>query len=233
MDDFFIDIMLEILQNFERTAVQLNPIVLICTGIVCVLAGLFVWLGGLGFRKVLVVVAGAAGGGVCGFFITGQNAMWATVWAGVAVAIALTFERIFITIMAAVLAAVLSFAILGGGYFEKTGSLGQACSQMPLYSWVIISALIIIFIAVGFFFWSLTSALCCATLGTILIFAGMILLLSYKGSEPIGHISSAKPYYTMIFAAMVAFGTIEQLFLCRSAKDKSKKEKEVKKDKEN
>lgn len=225
--------MLEILQNFERTGDQLSPTALIVLGMVCVLTGLFIWLGGLGFRKVLVAVAGVGGGAICGFLIAGRNVILAMVLATVAVVIAIILEKIFITIMSAALAAFLGFAVLAGPYVEDAEGLKQTCSQMPLYSWVIISALIIIFIVAGFFFWRLTSALCCATLGTILVFAGMILLLSYKGSEPIGHISSAKPYYTIIFAAMVAFGTIEQLFLCRSAKDKLKSEKGANKDKEN
>ena len=224
--------MFEILQNFERTALQLNTIVLICTGIVCVLAGLFVWLGGLGLRKVLVAVAGGVGGGMCGFFITGQNAMLSMVWAGVAVVIALIFERIFITIMAAALAAVLGFVVMGQIRIEQAGSLRQVCSQMPVYSWVIISVMVIISITAGFFFRRLTSALCYATLGTMLVFAGMILLLSYKGSEPISYINRNRSFYAMVFAAMAAFGTIEQLLLCWVAKAKLTEKKQVNKGKE-
>ncbi len=236
--------MLEIARNFEQIAARFSPVVLIGLGLAAVLVGLFVWLGGLGFRKVLAAVVGAVSGGICGFFITGWNAILAMVSAGVAAAIAIIFEKIFITILAAVLAGVCGFAVLAGPYIEKpagaiptnqaeTFSLRQTVEitktciadfsteieqtflQMPVFSWAIIGALSVIFIAGGFFLWRLTSALCCAALGTLLIFAGMILLLLYKGAAPISGIYSRTSLYTVVFVAMIAFGTIEQLLLCQ------------------
>ena len=111
--------MLEILQNFEQTATRLSPIVLIGLGLMAVLAGLFVWLGGLGFRRILVAVIGAAGGGICGFLITGRNAMWALVLAAAVCVIAILFEKMFITVMAAGLAAAFGFAVLAGPYITQ------------------------------------------------------------------------------------------------------------------
>jgi len=66
--------MLEILQDFESAVggdVGLSPLVLIGPGLVCVIVGLFIWLGGLGFRKLLVAVVGVIIGSMCGFFIVG------------------------------------------------------------------------------------------------------------------------------------------------------------------
>ena len=68
--------MLEILQDLESAicgTVRLSPVVLVGPGLIFVIAGLFIWLGGLGFRKQLVAVAGAITGGICGFFAIGQN----------------------------------------------------------------------------------------------------------------------------------------------------------------
>lgn len=219
--------MLDISQNFEQMISELSPTFLVGVGSGSVLAGLFIWLGGLGFRKYLVTIVGAFAGGISGFFITGRNTVLSLVSAGVGVVIALVLEKIFVTIMAAVLAAVLGFTVMGRICVGQADSLEQACSQMPVYSWVIIAALVIISIAAGFFFRRLISALCFAAFGAILIFAGMILLLSYKGTEPISYISGKPSFYGMVFAAMVAFGTIEQLLLCRFAKAKAKREEKV------
>ena len=78
--------MFEILQNFEQAAARFSPIVLIGPGIATVIVGLFVWLGGLGFRKVLAGVLGAVFGWICGFFISGRNII-----AGAASAVVATF----------------------------------------------------------------------------------------------------------------------------------------------
>ena len=108
----------------------------------------------------------------------------------------------------------------------------QILSQMPVYSWAIIAALAVIFIAAGFFKWRLTSAFCCATLGVMLIFAGMILLLLYKGAAPISRICRNQSFYLGIFAAMTAFGTTEQLLFCQRIEGKSTRKKKTNKDRE-
>ena len=112
--------MLEILQNFEQTAARFSPIVLIGPGLATVLVGLFIWLGGLGFKRLLAAAAGAVSGGICGFFIVGRNIMAAIILAGVAAVIAIIFERLFITILAAALAAVFGFAVLAWPYIENS-----------------------------------------------------------------------------------------------------------------
>jgi len=263
--------MLEIAQNFEQMTATLSPIILIAPGLVCVIVGLFVWLGGLGFRRLLVAVVGAVGGCICGFFIIGRNVMSAMISAGAAVVIAIIFERFFITILTAALAAAIGIAVLAGPYIENsqepiqnyypfnqekisnrspyinihesihilkvhtvffTNEIKQACLQMPAYNWIIIAALVTIFIMGGLFLWRLTSALCCATLGTLLVFAGMILLLLYKGAAPISSISRRTLFYAAVFIVMIVFGTIEQLLLCPWLETKAIRRKEAKKDKQ-
>jgi hypothetical protein len=104
--------MLEVLINFEQNAARLSPIVLVGPGLMAVLLGLFIWLGGLGLRKLLVSVTGAVSGGVCGFLLIGHNIVAVIGLAAIAAAIAAIFERLFIAILAAVLAAVLGFVVL-------------------------------------------------------------------------------------------------------------------------
>jgi hypothetical protein len=252
------DDMLEIARQLEQTAVWFNPVVLIGPGLACVLLGLFVWLGGLGFRRALVAIVGAVSGGTCGFFISGRNIVPATVSAGLAAVISIMLERIFIAILAGVLAAILGFAVLARPYIENAGGATliewdktqnlstqqtvvtakayiadfvaetkRILLQMPVYNWAIIAALAVIFPAAGFFQRRLTSAFCCAALGSILIFAGMILLLLYKGAAPISRICQNQLFYLGVFGVMTAFGMAEQLLLCQRIKGKltGKKEK--------
>lgn len=108
----------------------------------------------------------------------------------------------------------------------------QTCSQMPVQKWAIIAIFATILIIGGFFFWRLTSALCCSVLGTMLIFAGMIVLLLYKGAAPVSSICNKPSFYATVFIAMTAFGTIEQLFLFQRAKTKSARKGQAHKDKE-
>ncbi len=253
----------ESLQNFERVAVSFSPIVLIGLGLAAVLFGLFLWIGGLGFRKILVAILGAVSGSICGFFVIGHNIV-ALVLAVIAAVIAVIFERVFITILTASLAAVFALIILACPYIEKTaaaipiaqdkisqpdltmsvrGSLKtmkmyiidvtnkvkQAGSQMPKHNWAVIAILVVIFILAGLYLYRLASAFCCAALGTMLIFAGMISLLLYKTSAPISHICYSSSFYLAVFLAMIIFGTLEQLLLCKSPKRQPTRKKQANK----
>lgn len=251
--------MLRILQDFETAiggAVRLSPLILVGPGLAVVVVGLFIWLGGLGFRKLLVAVAGAICGGVFGFFAIGQNIVPAVFMAALLAAIAIVFERLFIAILTAALAAVFAFVVLAGPYVENSQQAalispgevsvqGPAIStresaekmkayiinarqkikraglQMPAYHWAIIIVLGLIFVVAGFSLWRLASALCCSVLGTTLIFAGMILLLLHKGAVPVSIICSKTSFYATVFIAMTAFGTCEQLLLCKRSKTRS------------
>ncbi len=95
-------------------------------------------------------------------------------------------------------------------------------SQMSLQNWAIIAVIGAASIVAGFFLWRIISAFCCAVIGTTFIFAGMALLLLYKGSEPLSRIYNGPSFYAAVFAAMTGFGTIEQLLLFRLPLKKAK-----------
>ena len=246
--------MLEITRHFEQAATQFNAVVLVGLGITAVLLGLFIWLGGLGLRKQLLVVVGALCGGLCAFLTSGHNTILTVFAAAIGAVITTKFEKIFLAVLAGALAVALSLAIMTRPYINKsehstqttpmqsqgqtynvkqtmhvlnayTHDLGSmikhACPQMPPYNWLIILALAVIFTIVGFYFWPLASAFCCATLGTISIFFGMTMLLLFKGSAPVTGICTRIPFFMLVFAAMVSFGTIEQLMLCKYTKQKT------------
>ncbi len=260
--------MLEIVQHLEQSAARFNPPILIASGLVCVAAGLFIWLGGLGFRKLLVPTVGAIAGVACATLMFAQNITLTLIFAAIAAVIARIFEKAFIIILTVVLAVAFCFAILAGACteydrdsftaqpeYEKqmlTGTFSASrtveaiaayvddlvieiehiASQMPLYYWAIITALAVIVIIAGLYFWRLTSALCYATWGTLLVFAGMIFLLLYKGAAPVSHITGRILLYAAVFIAMAAFGTIGQLILCRPIKQKQVRKKQTKKNAE-
>ena len=93
-------------------------------------------------------------------------------------------------------------------------------TEIPLKIWAIIAAPAVIFLICGVILWRFTSALFFSVLGTMVLFFGMMLLLLYKGSEPVAQIRGKPIIYAGVFLAMAAFGTIEQLLLCKGSKKK-------------
>ena len=258
--------MFQILQDFELTAGRFTPIVLIGPGVAAVIIGLFVWLGGLGFRRALAVVLGAVTGWISGYFIAGRNIMAAAASAVVAAVIAVMLQRAFITILAASLAVVLTFFVFTGMcpeiikatedvpilaskladqvevievsltlvvlkeyLIDFSNMVKMAASHMRTSGWAAMAGSGVILLIAGLLLRRLISALCCAVIGSMLIFAGMILLVLYKGSLPISIIRDKSLYYAAVFGLMVVFGTLVQLLLCP---DLEKKVKKVKKGKE-
>jgi hypothetical protein len=110
---------------------------------------------------------------------------------------------------------------------QVANNIKQLCSQMPVYKWVIIAVLAVVFMAAGFWLWRFASALCFATIGTTLIFSGLILLLLYKGSAPISKICNKAPFYQAVFAGMAAFGTFVQLLFFGRPRAEAPRKKET------
>ncbi|MBP7052134.1 MAG: hypothetical protein KBE65_14050 [Phycisphaerae bacterium] len=74
-------------------------------------------------------------------------------------------------------------------------------------------------LAVGLIFGRLAGALACSMVGSGLVFAGLTLLLIFKGATPIARMEQQGPFYGLVLLGMVAFGTLEQLLLCPQARD--------------
>ncbi|MBN1795545.1 MAG: hypothetical protein JW804_02625 [Sedimentisphaerales bacterium] len=80
---------------------------------------------------------------------------------------------------------------------------------------------------------SITSSLS----GTLAVFLGLILLLMFKGSYPLSYITQKKQFYLVVACAMVVFGMLVQMILCKKPyqsvieKIKHKKLDEVEPDK--
>jgi len=137
-------------------------------------------------------------------------------------------------VLAAALVGVFGFAFLAILFrtVDTAGGVEQARIQIPMYSWMMVGAVVVAVILAGVYLWRFTSALCCAALGTLLVSAGMILLLLYKGTTPVSSICDRPSLYAAVFAGMTAFGTIEQLLLCPSHHKRRSAKKGAHKDKE-
>ena len=245
--------MVDTLQSFEQACGRLSPLVLIGPGIAAVVIGLFLWLGGVGFRKWLLGIAGGLTGALVGFFVFGLNPLLTAAFAGIAAAAAAAFQRLFIAVLGGVLSFAIGFCVLAGPYLGEAGaaatpakqsdtlswvqsarlmgsyaiefdaSAGQVYSQMPGYKGAALAAAAAAGAAGGFWFRRVASALCFAVSGAALVFAGMILLLLQKGSAPISCIFREPPFYGIVFGAMAAFGAVEQLIFCRQKKEETVK----------
>lgn len=66
----------------------------------------------------------------------------------------------------------------------------------------------------GLIFRRLAGALTCSTVGAGLLFAGLTLLLIFKGSAPVARMEQQGPFYGLVLLGLIAFGTLEQLLLC-------------------
>ena len=250
--------MLETIQNFESVVIPAArdyPLYVIAPGSAAVVVGLFVWLGGLGFKRVLMAIAGSAGGFSMGYFAIGWGIIPSAVSAGVLALIAAIFDRVFIALLAALLVAGIGFAVLVGPristenaqpatteqqpgqgeleaqgatessdesmekleahLFDVGGQVKSACSEVPVYQWLIVALLAVIVLVVGFLLRRLAGATYFSVLGTLFIAVGLVVLLLFKGATPLSRVGNRPLMYAGIVAGMVAFGAVEQLLFCR------------------
>jgi hypothetical protein len=234
--------MLELLSQFERAAMHFDAFALVVPGIICVAAGFFLWLGGMGHKISLALISGAAAGGACGLLISGRNLVTSAIAASVGAAAALFISRVFVALMAGILGTALSFIFIISPYLAeaesfqyKTADEGQRLDfvqtaevakafgsytyklvetgKREMATWFIPPAIGLIFLAGGFLAKRITWTVCCSIVGTVLIFAGLILLLLYEGSEPISSIVEHRPFYRAVTAAMIAIGVLAQVVL--------------------
>ena len=214
--------MIDFAENLERFARHLNPMLLIASGLALLLTGAFVWLGGLGFRKILFAVIGAASAVAFGFFISGWNILLAAAMVGLAVFIAVKLDDIFIVIVASVLAAVVGFSYLISPYIKPSEDLypiiQQVVFDVPYYNWFLLLLFIVIPIVGKFYCPSFFTALVCSAMGTFMAAAGIIFVGLYRGVSSFRYISNRYSLYLGTFLAVIALGTVEQLFFVRTVK---------------
>jgi hypothetical protein len=250
--------MLEAFQYIERITVYFAPEVLIVSGLVCMVIGLYLWLGGLRLSRLAAGFLGLLAGCLWAFFLTGRQTAAFVSMAIVVGLFAMFFDKAALVISGAGTAVMISLIIFAGpslsksewqDYPESTISsegaraekgitlieesiesaktqlaffaekIGQAISRVPAKAFVI-SAVVGFAVAIlGYFAPQFIAALTCSVFGTGIIFTGMILLLLYKGAQPITHIYGKANVYNTVVLAMAVFGSAVQLLLC-SARDR-------------
>ncbi len=93
-----------------------------------------------------------------------------------------------------------------------------AARTLAPLKWVILAAIGLGLLLFGLLFGWTAGALTCSLLGTALVFTGLALLLLFKGSDPVERIQQQGAFYGLVLVGMVAFGTLEQLLICRPGK---------------
>ena len=110
--------------------------------------------------------------------------------------------------------AVLEINVKMAEYF--VGRAKSAIASAGIISFAGAGAAAVIAVLAVLMFPRLFIAVVSSTLGSAVIFTGMIMLLFYKGSRPITYIADKPRFYAMAFGAMVIFGAMIQLILSPS-----------------
>ena len=250
--------MLEAFQYFERITVYFAPEVLVVGGLVCMVIGLYLWLGGLRLSRLAAAFLGVLAGCMWAFFLTGRQTAAFVSMAAVVGLFAVFFDKAALVISGAATAVMIVLIIFAGPSLSKSEwqdypeskissegaraskgttlieesietaktqlvffaeKIGQAVSRLSAKAFMISAIAGLAVVIVGYFAPQFIMALTCSVFGTGIIFIGMILLLLYKGAQPITHIYVKANVYNIVVLAMAVFGTAVQLLLC-SARDR-------------
>lgn len=243
--------MVEILKSFEQVATRLRPAVLVLPGLSAAALGLFIWLGGLGFRRSLLAVIGTLTGAGAAFCVLGRHPGALFLLGLLGAFVALVFQRFFMAALLAGLAGIAAFGVVAWPHLKVAqgtlaGQLNATEDRRPLTTqesletvrlylldlsdasqragaqlvasrWAVVAAAALVFLLIGLLFRHLGGALACAIFGTTLIFSGLVSLLWFKGAGPVTRIEARASFFGLVFAAMVAFGAVEQWILLRRA----------------
>lgn len=115
--------MFEASQNLEQVSRYFAPQVLIIPGVLCLVLGLFIWLGGLRFNRVIAVLVGVLGGAL--LVCRAAEYQIATITLAVLVGggLGMFFKRIAVVLVGVVLVATAALIIAGGPVRETTTPL--------------------------------------------------------------------------------------------------------------
>ena len=118
-----------------------------------------------------------------------------------------------------------TISILTDHLFFVTGLTGTQIRQLPAGAIIGSSVAGLCMAAAGIFLARIVSAVGCSMLGTIFVFAGMIVLLLQKGSMPFSGIYQRPLFFQTIIICMVIFGSASGLLLCPIKRRKPDREK--------
>ncbi len=116
---------------------------------------------------------------------------------------------------------------LRGELLFWTATIASSVKRSSVTAPAIASVAAVIVIGAGFLMPRFVASVTCASLGTVLVFAGMILVLLYKGARPLTGIYHKPAFFSVAVVAMAAFGTFVQLLLCPTRKNKPQGESQT------
>lgn len=207
--------MTNLLWTFQNRVTHLQPSLLLTLATVTIAAGLFVWLGGPGFKKIAFVLAGAFFGAFCTLFSPGSNLFLAAALIGIFALLALKLQDTFLVLVASAFAAVIGYSFLIRPYFRPSSDIMPVIRQLaigvPYYNWPILLAVTALpFAAIS---WQGASALFSSAAGAIILLAGVVMVLLNFGYPAVGYITTRQDIYIAIIALTTILGTIAQLWL--------------------
>ncbi len=193
----------------------MQPSLLLTLAAVTIAAGLFVLLGGFGFKKVVFVATGLFFGAFCTLFSSGTNLFLAASVIGIFALTALKLQDTFLVLIASAATAVIGYLVLIRPYFLPSSNILAVIRQftisVPYYNWPLLVAVT----ALPFAVISLrgASAIFTSAAGTILILAGTVMALLNFGYPAVGYITKKQDICVAVLALATIAGTIIQLWL--------------------
>ncbi len=89
-----------------------------------------------------------------------------------------------------------------------------ALKQMSPAAWATGAAAAALAVGASLVMPRLVTAAACAGMGAACVFAGMIVLLLYKGARPLTSVYARPTFFGLVAMVMIVFGTLSQLLLC-------------------
>jgi hypothetical protein len=207
--------MTNLLWTFQNRVTHLQPRLLLAFAVVTIAIGLFVWLGGLGFKKVMFVFTGMFFGAFCTLFSSGTNLLLAAAIIGAIALIALKMQDMFHVMIASAIAGVIGYFLFIRPYFRPSNDILAVIRQLsigvPYYNWAIMLA--IAALPFAFISWVGAPALFSSAAGTILILTGTVMALLDFGYPAIGYMTTSQDIYIGILALSTIAGITVQMWL--------------------
>jgi hypothetical protein len=100
---------------------------------------------------------------------------------------------------------------------DLTDNIKQTGTKLPSNRWIIVGSVGLGLFVFGLIFRDVAGAIVCSLFGTLLVWAGLVILLMYKGSRPVQWIEHNAPVCGLAAFAMIAFAGLEQYLLWRKA----------------
>ncbi len=193
----------------------MQPSLLFMLTVITIAVGLFIWLGGLGFKKIMFALIGLCFGTSCMLFYTGINLLLVVAVIGIFVLIAIKLQDTFLSLIASAATVVVGYLMLIRPYFRPSNDILAVIRQLtigvPYYNWLIL----LVVAALPFAVISIQDApaLFASAAGTILILAGTVMALLNFGYPAVSYIAIKQDIFLAGLTMTIAAGVVVQLWL--------------------